>query len=65
MSKRLTAAETDALAKTLAGALALIRADELTASTATVYRIEGAIAALEAVAGKGGDDLLGVFLDHS
>lgn len=63
MSRRLTAAETDALAKTLAGTLVLIRADELTASTATVYRIEGALAALKVVAGTGADDLLGSLLE--
>ncbi len=65
MTAPLTRAQTDALAGSLRSALALIRTDELSASTATTYRIEGALAALDTVLGVSGDDLLaGLIGDH-
>lgn len=48
----LTRAEVDELAATLRRLLDAIDADELTASAATRHRLEGALTALDVVAGK-------------
>lgn len=47
----LSRAQTTALAEQLRRALVAIDAGELTASTATRYRLEGAVSALDAVLG--------------
>ncbi|MHB1510145.1 MAG: hypothetical protein ACYCST_20650 [Acidimicrobiales bacterium] len=46
--KPLTRREMDDLATSLRALLDVIRRDEMTASTATTYRLEGAVVALQA-----------------
>ena len=58
MTRRLTTANVDALADDLRGLLAKIDADDLAATSATRYRIEGAIAALDVVAGRSTEEIL-------
>ncbi|MHB1510792.1 MAG: hypothetical protein ACYCST_14655 [Acidimicrobiales bacterium] len=48
----LTPREMDDLAKSLRALLDAIRRDEMRASTATTYRLEGAVTALESVLGE-------------
>lgn len=45
------AEEVAAIAESLRRLLAVVESGEMTASTATTYRLEGALAALEAVTG--------------
>lgn len=51
--RSLTRREMDDLAKSLQTLLDAIRRDEMTASTATTYRLEGAVTALGGVLGRG------------
>lgn len=57
MTKRLTASETDELAASIRKMLDAIRGGETT-STATIYRLEGALVALDAVAGRSRENIL-------
>jgi hypothetical protein len=52
IGRRLTTAQIVELARSLRATLTGIQARELVASGATVHRIEGAVAALEAVLGR-------------
>jgi hypothetical protein len=54
---RLTPEQTAHLADQLEALLACLDADEMSASAATRYRIEGAVAALQAVSGRLGSSL--------
>jgi hypothetical protein len=54
MSTRLTRQQTEALADQVGRLLDQVRSDELTASTSTRYRLEGALVALEVVLGRVG-----------
>ncbi len=50
--KPLTRQQMADLAKSLEALLDIIHRDEMTASTATVYRLEGAVTALDSVLGN-------------
>jgi hypothetical protein len=52
MTKPLTRDETAALASSVRSLLAMVERDELDATAAMTYRLEGALAALEAVLGE-------------
>jgi hypothetical protein len=52
MANALTKQQTAELALSLAAVLDRIRGEELTASTAVVYRLEGALVAVRAVLGE-------------
>lgn len=54
--RSLSVADIEALAEQTEALLRRIGSDELTASTATKYRLEGALAALEAVLGRSSQD---------
>jgi hypothetical protein len=57
MAKPLTRAEVASLADTIGRFLVAIRGNELDASLAMTYRLEGALVALEAVLGEAGEAL--------
>ena len=58
MPRTLTRSELTQLAESLAAVLAAIRAEELDASTAMTYRIEGALVALQVALGGSADQFL-------
>jgi hypothetical protein len=60
----LTRQEVSDLAGSLQALLDAIERDEMTAATAMTYRLEGAVAALEAVLGDDASAILRTFAEH-